>query len=238
MRFDIITIFPDIFDSYLNESILKRARKGSIIRVKMHTPRNFTSDKHRTVDDRPYGGGPGMILMFEPIAKTIKQVKLHTPSVASATATPLKRGKKKVKVVLLTPAGEQFTQRDAERYAKLDQLILVSGRYEGFDARIDKLVDEKISVGPYVLAGGELPALVVVEATARLIPGVLGHEHSAADETFSYGLDYIEYPQYTRPEVVDCNGKKIKVPKVLLSGNHEEIRNWRNKKVKIRKKSC
>ncbi len=224
MRFDIITIFPEIFDSYLNESIIKRALQKKLIKIKTHTPRKFANDKHNSVDDRPYGGGPGMILMFEPIAKLVSSIKNKVSS------------RKKSRVVLLTPAGKQFTQRDAERLAKFNQLILISGRYEGFDARIDKLVDEKISVGPYVLAGGELPALTIVEACARLIPGVLGHKHSAEDETFSRSLDYIEYPQYTRPEVIEHQGKKLKVPKVLLSGNHAEIAKWRKEKAKSRKK--
>ena len=224
MRFDIITIFPEIFDSYINESILKRARAKRLITIKAHTPRKFSSDKHHSVDDRPFGGGPGMILMWAPIAKTVASIKCKVSS------------KKKTKVVLLTPAGKEFTQRDAQRYAKLDQLILISGRYEGFDARIDKLVDEKISVGPYVLAGGELPALTIIEATARLIPRVLGHKHSADDETYSKDLDYIEYPQYTRPETVVYKGKKLKVPKVLLSGNHANIAKWRKEQAKKRGK--
>lgn len=224
MKFDIITIFPEIFDSYINESIIKRARAKRLITIKAHTPRKFSFDKHKTVDDRPYGGGPGMIFMFEPIARTVASIKEKIS------------GKKKTKVVLLTPAGKEFTQRDAERLAKLDQLILISGRYEGFDARIDKLVDEKISVGPYVLAGGELPALTIIEATARLVPGVLGHEYSAQDETYSKDLDYVEYPQYTRPEEIVYKGKKLKVPKVLLSGNHANIANWRKEQAKKRRK--
>lgn len=224
MRFDIITIFPEILDSYLKESILKRAQAKKLITIKTHTPRKFAFDKHKTVDDRPFGGGPGMILMFAPIAKTIQHVTRNTKH-------------KKMKIVLLTPAGKQFTQKDAHRYAKLDQLILIAGRYEGFDARIERLVDEKISVGPYVLAGGELPAMTVIEATVRLIPGVLGHKHSVKDETYSCALDYIEYPQYTRPETVVYKGKKLPVPKVLLSGNHQAISNWRLKNIKTRKNS-
>jgi len=213
LEFHIITIFPDIFDSYIKESIINRAQKKRLIKILTHTPRRFAVDKHRTVDDRPYGGGPGMILMFEPIYKTIKSIPK----------------KKKRKIVMLDPSGKQLTQREAERYAKLNQLILLAGRYEGFDARLERVVDEKVSIGPYVLAGGELPALVIVEATARLVPGVLGHEHSAKDETFSQDLDYIEYPQYTRPEAVIYRGKKLRVPPVLLSGNHAKIKEWRLK---------
>lgn len=208
-QFDIITIFPKIFDSYFNESILKRAQEKKLISIKAHDLRSYSVDKHNTVDDRPYGGGPGMILMVEPISKALKEVKR----------------KKKSRVIMLTPAGKKFDQREAERLAKYDQLILLCGRYEGFDARIDKLVDEKISIGDYVLAGGELPAMVVVEAVARQIPGVVGHEHALDEETFSEDLDYIEYPQYTRPEYFEGQ----KVPKVLLSGNHVEIKKWRKK---------
>jgi tRNA (guanine37-N1)-methyltransferase len=208
MQFDLITIFPNSFDSYLNESIIKRALSKRLIAIDFHNPRDLTTDKHHTVDDRPYGGGPGMILMAEPIVKTISKIKK----------------KRKHRVVMLTPAGKQFTQREAERLAKYDQLIFLCGRYEGFDSRIDKYVDEKISIGPYVLSGGELPAMVVIEAVSRHVKGVLGHDQALADETFSHGLDYVEYPQYTRPE----NYKGMKVPKVLLSVNHAKIEKWRH----------
>ncbi len=220
MEFHIITIFPHIFDSYINESILKRAQKQKLISIKTHTPRQFASDKHRTVDDRPYGGGPGMILMFEPLYKTIKSIPK----------------KKKRKIIMLDPSGEQFTQQKAEEYSRLNQLILLAGRYEGFDARLEEVVDEKISIGPYVLSGGELPALVVVEAVSRLLPGVLGDEESIKNETFSQGLDYIEYPQYTRPEKVKYKGKILQVPPILLSGNHAEIEKWRKQQSKLRKR--
>lgn len=212
MQFDIITIFPKIFDSYFAESIIKRAQNKKLIKINTHDLRNFSSSKskiHRSVDDKPYGGGPGMILLIEPLVKSLQAIKK----------------KKKHRVILLTPAGKKFTQREAERLSKYDQLIILCGRYEGFDARIDKYVDEKISIGDYVLAGGELPAMVVVEAVARNIKGVVGHEHALDDETFSHGLDYIEYPQYSRPG----NFKGQKVPKVLLSGNHQKIKDWRKK---------
>lgn len=223
IRFDIITIFPAIFDSYFNESILKRAQKKKLIKIKTHDLRKYTTDKHRTVDDRPYGGGPGMILMVEPIVKAIRNIK-KSKRVRAAEH-------KKIRVLMLTPAGKKFTQRDAERLSKYDQLVMLCGRYEGFDSRIDKLVDEKLSIGDYVLAGGELPAMVVTEAVSRQIKGVVGHEHALDDETFSYDLDYIEYPQYTRPE----NYKGQHVPKVLLSGDHKKIKDWRKVKSKKRK---
>lgn len=244
-QFDIITIFPEMFESYFGESIIKRAQQKKLIKIKIHNLRDYTTDKHRKVDDKPYGGGPGMILMVEPIAKTLLQ----------ATSYQLP-AKKKRRIIMLTPAGKRFTQREAERLAKYDQLVLLCGRYEGFDARIDELVDEKISIGDYVLAGGELPAMVVMEAVARHVPGVVGHENALDEETFSppsaeasggkKDLDYIEYPQYTRPEIFKwqmlarqsrggggANGKwrRLAVPKVLLSGNHAAIKKWRQQKV-------
>ncbi len=218
MRFDIITIFPEIITTYINESILKRARQKKIIQINVHNPRVNTQDKHRTVDDRPYGGGPGMILKFLPIYKTLQKI----------------RKSKQTRIIMLTPGGKQYTQRDAERLSKYKQLILLAGRYEGFDARLDKFVDEKISVGPYVLSGGELPALILVESIARLKPGVLGDRASIIDETYSKDLNYVEYPQYTRPETVVIKGQKLSVPKILLSGNHQDIKNWRQKKAKKR----
>lgn len=220
MQFDIITIFPDIINSYVNESILKRAQTKKIIKIKAHNPRKYTKDKHKTVDDRPYGGGPGMILMCLPFYQTLKSIKRQ----------------KKSRIIMLDPGGKQFTQREAERLVKFDQLILLSGRYEGFDARLEKFVDEKISVGPYVLAGGELPALVMVETISRLVPGVLGHQESNQDETFASSLDYVEYPQYTRPEVLKIQGKKLSVPKILLTGDHKKIKAWR--KAQSKKKNA
>ncbi len=247
MRFDIITIFPKIFGSYFNESILKRAKKKKLIDIKIHNLRDYTKDKHKTVDDRPYGGGPGMIFKVEPIWRALEKIK--------------SRGSKP-KIIMLTPAGKKFDQKMAKRFSKLDRLILLCGRYEGIDARVEKFVDEKVSVGDYVLSGGELPAMVILEATARLIPKVLGHEHSADDETFSVDKDYIEYPQYTRPEKFQIPNHKpcppagklqtlptgrqansksqilknkiLRVPKVLLSGDHAKILEWKKKHIKKR----
>jgi len=229
IKFDIITIFPQIFNSYFGESIIKRAVNKKLIKIKVHDLRQWSSGKHRQVDDRPYGGGPGMILMVEPIEKAFRVLNSKS-----------KISNSKRRIVMLTPAGKRFTQREAERLVKYDQLILLCGRYEGFDARIDGLVDEKISIGDYVLAGGELPAMIVTEAVARQIPGVVGHKHALDEETFSKDLDYVEYPQYTRPEVFEIKerGKKVKkarVPKILLSGNHREIKKWQEKMAKRRK---
>ena len=204
MKFNILTIFPNIFDSYLNESILKRAQKKKLIKITIHNLRHATKDRHKTVDDKPYGGGPGMVMMVEPIYKTLKRIKRS----------------KKSKIILLDPAGQQFDHKMAQKFSKLDQLVFICGRYEGIDARVDKFIDHKVSIGPYVLSGGELPALIITEAVARLVPGVLGNTQSLTQETFN---------QYTRPEVFKYRGKKLSVPKVLLSGNHKEIGDWRQK---------
>ncbi len=219
MQFDIITIFPRILDSYINESILKRAQQDKVIKIITHNPRENTTDKHHTVDDKPYGGGVGMILMVEPIYKTLKKIKRA----------------KKSKVILLDPAGQQFNQVMAKKFAKLDQLIFICGRYEGLDARVDEFIDEKISIGPYVLSGGELPAMIITEATARLLPGVLGKIESTQQETHAKE-NYVEHPQYTRPEVFKyrqgLKTKKLIVPKILLSGNHQAIKKWQSQHTK------
>ncbi|MBU1167030.1 tRNA (guanosine(37)-N1)-methyltransferase TrmD [Patescibacteria group bacterium] len=216
MKFNLLTIFPHIFDSYINESILKRAQAKDLITINPVNLRDFATDKHSIIDDTPYGGGPGMIMKVEPLYKAIKDIR--------------SKAKKKHRVVLLSPQGKSFTQKVASDYAKLDEITFVCGRYEGFDARVSEFVDEEVSIGSYVLSGGELPALVVTEAVARLLPGVLGHEHSADDETYSKDLDYIEYPQYTRPEVFEVNGQELKVPEILLSGDHQKIKEWRKNK--------
>ena len=214
MRFDIITIFPEILDSYLDETILARAKSLDLIEIHTHNPREFATDAHKSIDDRPYSGGAGMVMMFYPIVKTIEKIKTETPD--------LKR-----KILLMTPTGEQFSQSRARGYAEnVDQIIFICGRYEGVDARIEKIIDEKVSIGSYVLAGGELPALVITETVSRLVPGVLGKEESLMEESHNKP-GYLEYPQYTRPEVVEWEGKEYKVPEVLLSGNHADIEKWR-----------
>mgnify|MGYP001102586999 CR=1 FL=1 len=207
LQCDILTIFPAIFDSYFKESIIKRALEKKLIKINIHNFRDFAKDKHKTVDDRPYGGGPGMILKVEPIYRCLANIKRR----------------KKSKIVLLTPKGKTFNQKIASTLSKLNQLILICGRYEGFDERVRKLVDQEISIGDYVLTGGELPAMVIVDTVARLIPGIIEAE-SLAEETF-YKKGYIEYPQYTRPEVFES----LKVPRVLLSGDHKKIREWRKR---------
>lgn len=217
MRFDIITIFPDMVYHYTNDSILGLGQKNKKIKINSFDLRDFTSDKFRRVDDRPYGGGAGMILQAEPIYNCLEKMRL------------VKNGKKinrtKTKVLIMDPAGKIFKQATAKKYTKLDRLVLICGRYEGFDERVYKFVDEKISIGEYVLAGGELAALAVVESVARLLPGVLGNSESVVEETFSQERKK-EYPQYTRPE----NFQGLKVPKILLSGDHKKIADWRQKK--------
>ena len=214
MKFDILTIFPDIVYSYAGESILKRAQKAGLIKIAAHNFRDFTENKQRHVDDRPFGGGAGMVLQVQPIYDCLKAIKAQ-------------KGKnKKTKILIMDPAGKKFDQTMAKKFSKLDRIVMICGRYEGFDERIYKLADEKISAGDYVLSGGELPALSVVEAVARLIPGVLGNEESVKEESHTDREQ--EYPQYTRPE----NFMGQKVPKVLLSGNHALISIWRKKKSK------
>lgn len=212
IQFDILTIFPDIFNSYFSESIIKRAQKNKVIKINIHNFRKFTSDKHKTVDDKPYGGGPGMLLKVEPIYKCLKSIKR----------------KKKSRIILLTPQGKTFNQQKAKILTKYDQIILIAGHYEGFDARINKFIDEEISIGNYILTGGELPAMTILDSVTRLLPGGLGHPDSSKNETFSKSTNYKEYPQYTRPEKF----KGMSVPKVLLSGDHKQIALWRQSKSK------
>jgi tRNA (guanine37-N1)-methyltransferase len=220
MIFHIITIFPDIFHSYFNESIIKRAQEKKAIKIKIHDLRKWTTDKHKTVDDTPYGGGAGMIIKVEPIYKALKSI-VRTSRDLSA----------KKKVVLLSAKGKKWNQQMAKKYSKLDNIILICGHYEGVDERVTKFVDEQISIGDYVLTGGEIPAMIIIDSITRLLPGVLGNVASAKDESHNIpGL--LEYPQYTRPEIFQVQGKKYRVPKILLSGNHQEIEEWRQKKMK------
>lgn len=214
-QFDILTLFPETIKPYLNESILMRAQENGLIDIKLHNWREYAEDKHKHVDDKPFGGGAGMLLKVEPIYKQLKAIDAIDHD-------------DRTRVIMLSPDGKQFTQDEAKRLSEYDNLVLLAGRYEGFDARVEEYIDEKISIGPYVLAGGELPAVIVTEAVARHIPGVVGHDEALKDETFSHGEDYGEYPQYTRPEVfVDDEGNEMKVPDVLISGDHKKIENWK-----------
>ena len=225
MRFDIITIFPDIFDSYLNESILKRAQKNKKIKIKIHNLRDSAKDKHKKVDDRPFGGGPGMVLKLEPLIKAVASLKLNVKS-------KMLKVKIKPKVILFSPAGKQFDEKMAQKLSKEAQLTMICGRYEGIDERVKKTLRDsgfavqEISIGHYVLTGGELPAMVLIDAISRKIPGVLGKEESLEEKRFGVGA-----PVYTRPAEFKYKGKKYKVPEVLLGGNHAEIEKWRKSRI-------
>jgi len=217
MRFDIVTIFPQIFDSYFGESILKRAKEAGIVEIEMHNLRDYSANKHHNVDDTPYGGGAGMVMQIQPFFDCLKSLKAKSQKSASSA------DKSKKRIILFSAKGKRYTQRDAERLAKYDQLILICGRYEGVDERVaQNLVDEEISIGDFVLTGGEIPAMLVVDSVTRLLAGVLGNEASAVNESHSQE-GYLEHAQYTKPE--EFNGWKV--PEVLLSGNHKEIEKWR-----------
>ncbi len=209
MRFDVLTIFPEVIESYISVSILKRAIQKGIIDVRVHNIRDYTTDKHRQVDDYPYGGGAGMVFKPEPLFNAIE----------SLSRDGIKRHR-----ILTSPGGRVFTQDVASEFAREHgAIMIVCGRYEGVDERVKVLIDEEISIGDYVLTGGELASLVIIDAVCRLLPGVLGDETSSEEESFSTGL--LEYPQYTRP----AEYRGMRVPEVLLSGNHQMIRRWRRK---------
>lgn len=219
LKFDIVTIFPEIFDSYFKESIIKRAVEKRLIKVGVHNLRKWAKDRHKTVDDRPFGGGLGMVMEVEPIYRAIRELSSKKKGLSSP----------KTKTILFTPRGKKFTQQMAYRFSKLDQLIMICGRYEGVDERVAQhIADEEVSMGDYVLMGGELPAMVAIETIARLIPGVIG-KPQLLKERISKEKGFIEYAQYTRPEVFN----KWRVPIVLLSGDHKKIESWRKKHGKV-----
>ena len=229
--FHIITIFPKIFDSYFSESIIKRARENNLFEIKVYNLRDYAKDKHKTVDDTPYGGGAGMVMKVEPIYNCLQVIKFQISNFKfQKKAQVQSRNNEKTRTILFSAKGEKYTQTDAKRLAKCENLILICGRYEGVDERVIKyLADEEISIGDYVLTGGELPAMVLVDSVARLIPNVLGNIASLKDESF-FKKGYLEYPQYTKPE----NFKGWRVPKILLSGNHKEIEKWKSQKSQSR----
>ena len=220
LRFDIITIFPNIFDSYLKESFIKKAQESHKISIKIHNLRNFTRDRHKTVDDRPFGGGLGMVIKIEPVYRAVQFLKSKIKN-------------QKSKIILFTPRGKKFTQQTAYKLSKLSQIIMICGRYEGVDERVAKKVaDLEVSIGDFDLMGGELPAMLVTETVSRLIPGVLG-KPELLKERITKERGFMEYPQYTRPEVFSPEkGSKWRVPKVLISGNHKKITEWRGKRGK------
>jgi tRNA (guanine37-N1)-methyltransferase len=215
MTVDIVTIFPAMIEPPLAAGIIGRAIERGTLDVKVRDLRDYTTDRHRVVDDVPYGGGPGMVLKPDPIFRALD-------AIAAERGAPLT-------VIMTSPQGRRFTQAEAERLSRQEHVVLLCGRYEGFDERIRERVTEELSIGDYVLTGGELPALVVLDAVARLIPGVVGDEQSVAQDTFS-NRGLLNHPQYTRPPEIDG----LKVPDVLTSGNHAEIRKWRKREALIR----
>lgn len=208
MKIDVLTLFPRMFDAVLGESIIKRAITSKKVHIRLRNIRDYTKDKHRKVDGKPFGGGPGMVLGTQPIFDAVEHIKKRNNS---------------AEVVLMSPQGGLFTQDKAYGLSRKKSIIIISGHYEGIDERIRSIVDTEISIGDYILTGGELPAMVVIDAVVRLIPGVLGDSTSSENESFSCGL--LEYPQYTRPAVYN----QMRVPDILLSGNHKLINHWRRK---------
>ncbi|MGD1087376.1 MAG: tRNA (guanosine(37)-N1)-methyltransferase TrmD [Verrucomicrobiota bacterium] len=214
MKIDVLTLFPAMFAGPLDESIIRRARDAGLLDLKIHNMRDWTRDRHKTVDDRPFGGGPGMLLKPEPLFEAVENLQ-----------------RENTRVILLSPSGRKFDQSIARELAAQKDLLLVTGHYEGFDERVrEALADDELSIGDYVLTNGALPAMVVIDAVVRLLPGVLGDDESSRDESFSRGL--LEYPQYTRP----AEFRGMKVPDVLVSGNHAEIEKWRREQAELRTK--
>ena len=214
MTIDIVTIFPAMIEAALSAGVVGRAVESKVLDVAIHDLRDFTTDKHRTTDDMPFGGGPGMVMKAEPIFRALDAIE-------AKRGTPLT-------VLLTSPQGTRFTQGEAERLSKVEHVVLLCGRYEGVDERVRSRVDEEVSIGDYVLSGGELPALVVLDTVARFVPGVVGDDQSVAEDSFSRGL--LDFPHYTRPAEVGSD----RVPDVLLSGNHAEIRRWRKREALAR----
>ena len=212
MKIDVLTLFPAMFAGPLDESIVQRARTNGVLELTVHNLRDYTHDRHKTVDDRPFGGGPGMLLKPEPIFEAVESL-----------------AREKTRVILLSPAGRKFNQAIARELAQAEHLLLICGSYEGFDERIrEQMADDELSIGDYVLTNGALPAMVIIDAVTRLLPGVLGDDESSRDESFSQ--DLLEYPHYTRP----AEFRGMKVPEVLLSGNHAEIAKWRAEQARLR----
>ena len=220
MRFDILTIFPSFFDGFLTHGVVRRALENGIVQCERRDLRDFTTDRHRTVDDRPFGGGEGMVLKPEPLAAAIESLDVRPKA---------ERDRGRESVILLSAQGERFTQSVARELAQLERVVLICGRYEGVDERVNTLFcDRELSIGDYVLSGGEFPALVLLDALARLQPGALGDERSSVEESFETGL--LDWPHYTRPEVFEG----LPVPPVLLSGNHADIPRWRQEQAVAR----
>ncbi|MEZ6105671.1 MAG: tRNA (guanosine(37)-N1)-methyltransferase TrmD [Pirellulaceae bacterium] len=218
MRFDVLTLFPGLFQGFVTESLMAKAVQRNLIDIRLHDFRLWSQDKHHKVDDRPFGGGPGMVLMADPVVRCVEAIQQEAPP---------------GELILLTPQGERFNQRIAESLVRSPRLVLLCGRYEGFDQRVlDSLRPRELSLGDFVLNGGEVAAMAIIEATARLIPGVLGDERSAVDDSFSSGNRGLEFPHYTRPR--DYRG--LTVPEILFSGDHGRIQSWREEQARQRTK--
>jgi tRNA (guanine37-N1)-methyltransferase len=229
VRIDILTLFPEICRAPLNASMMKRAQENGALELQIHNLRDWTSDKHHVVDDAPFGGGQGMVMKVEPIFKAVEELRGGEKKTSNVQPPTPNVEQQRAKVVLMSPAGRKFDQKMATEYSGESHLIIICGHYEGVDHRvIEHLVDDEISIGDYVLTNGAIAAVVFVDAVVRLLPGVLGHEQSAADDSFSGGL--LEGPQYTRP----AEFRGWKVPEVLLSGNHGEIAKWRKEQARLR----
>ncbi|MFH1854346.1 MAG: tRNA (guanosine(37)-N1)-methyltransferase TrmD [Candidatus Omnitrophota bacterium] len=219
MRIDVVTIFTKMFDAVMSESIIKLAQKKGVVDINILNLRVFSKDKHRKVDDKPFGGGPGMVMSVEPFFEAINYIRRKTKDL-----------RLKTRVILLTPKGVTFNHGLAEKFSHYEHIVLLCGHYEGVDERVREAVDEEISIGDFVLTGGELPAMTIIDAVVRLLPGALGNEDSQQDESFYRGV--LEYPHYTRP----AQYKGMKVPEILLSGDHGKIKKWRKKEsIKITK---
>ena len=248
IKFDVVTIFPEMFSSYINESLIARAQKKKLIKINLHHLRKWTDDNHQTVDDRPFGGGLGMVLKIQPIYEAVEFLKSEIrnqkseipmashrgSSTAVGTNSKSQKIKSRTKIILFTPRGEKFNQKMALKLSKLDQIIFICGRYEGVDERVaEKIADMEVSIGDYDLMGGELPAMIAIETISRLIPGVLGKEALLKERVTKSG-GFIEGKQYTRPEVFEPQkGKKWKVPSVLISGDHKKIEEWKSQNRKV-----
>lgn len=221
MKFDIVTLFPKMFESPFAEAMIKRAVDKNIIEIKTHDLRQWAWNNYGAVDDKPYGGGIGMLIRVDVVDRAIKEVRGNSGEIASSSKNT-RSPRNDLLVILLSARGKRYTQQDAKRLSQYDNLIIICGRYEGFDERVNNLVDEEISIGDYVLTGGEIPAMILIDSVSRLLPGVLGKDESSNDESHSTP-GYIEYPQYTRP--AEYNGEKV--PEELLSGDPKIIEKWK-----------
>ncbi len=221
MRIDILTLFPKMFEGVVGESMVKRARAKNLLEIKIHNLRDWTLDRHRSADDKPYGGGHGMVMMVEPVYRALKYLR---------NRKPVTRNQKKTRVILLTPQGKKLDQKLVKNLAREKRLILICGHYEGVDERVRRLVTDEISIGDYILTCGEIPAMVIIDGVTRLIKGVVGDPKSIIHESFEKGL--LEHPQYTRPRVF----RGMKVPEALLSGDHKRIEDWKAAEARKRTK--